>query len=138
MRHDDSAMEATQPITVHELIAAQTRGAQSRIAVTGPDGDLTYHELECRAERVAVQLAALGVGVDRPVGLLVPRSAAMIVGMLGILRAGAAYLPLDPEHPDTRVSALLSAAGAAALVTTPELAARAATAGLPGVVLGAD
>ncbi|MGW2420912.1 non-ribosomal peptide synthetase [Streptomyces sp. NPDC001709] len=131
-------MGATQGTTLHELIAAQTRRARSRIAVTGPDGDLTYGELECRAERVAVRLAALGVGVDRPVGLLVPRSAAMIVGMLGILRAGGAYLPLDPEHPGTRVNALLSAAGATALVTTPELAERAGTSGLPVVVPGED
>jgi non-ribosomal peptide synthetase component F len=65
-------MGATQGTTLHELIAAQTRGARSRIAVTGPDGDLTYGELEYRAEQVAVRLAALGVGVDRPVGLLVP------------------------------------------------------------------
>jgi amino acid adenylation domain-containing protein len=128
----------TQPATLHELISAQARGARSRIAVTGPDGDLTYGELEGRAERVAAGLAALGVGIDRPVGLLATRSAAMIVGMLGILRAGGAYLPLDPEHPDTRVNALLSAAGAAALVTTPELAERAGTAGLPVVVLGED
>ncbi|MFI6452827.1 amino acid adenylation domain-containing protein [Streptosporangium amethystogenes] len=131
-------MGATQGTTLHELIAAQTRGDRSRIAVTGPDGELTYGELEYRAEQVAVRLAALGVGVDRPVGLLVPRSAAMIVGMLGILRASGAYLPLDPEHPDARVNALLSAAGAAALVTTPELAERAGTAGLPVVVLGED
>ncbi|WP_285748546.1 non-ribosomal peptide synthetase [Lentzea sp. NBRC 105346] len=131
-------MGAIQETTLHELIAAQTRVAPSRIAVTGPDGDLTYGDLESRAERVADRLAALGVGVDRPVGLLVPRSAAMIVGMLGILRAGGAYLPLDPDHPDTRVHALLSAAGAAAVVTVPELAERAGTAGLPVVVLGEE
>ncbi|ONI91937.1 hypothetical protein ALI22I_06715 [Saccharothrix sp. ALI-22-I] len=129
-------MGAAEGTTLHELIAAQTRGAQSRIAVTGPDGDLTYGELERQAERVAVRLAALGVGPDRPVGLLVPRSAAMIAGMLGILRAGGAYLPLDSEYPDTRVNALLSAAGAVAVVTTPELAERAA--GLPVVVLGEE
>ncbi|GAA2642746.1 non-ribosomal peptide synthetase [Streptomyces vastus] len=131
-------MRATQGTTLHELIAAQTREDPSRIAVTGPDGTHTYGELEWRAERVAVRLLALGVGVDRPVGMLIPRSAAMIVGMLGILRAGGAYLPLDPELPGARVNALLSAAGAAALVTTPELAERAESSGLPVVVLGED
>ncbi|MFJ9151292.1 amino acid adenylation domain-containing protein [Streptomyces sp. NPDC102270] len=131
-------MGAKQGTTLHELIAAQTREDPSRIAVTGPEGALTYGELERRAEGVAVRLAALGVGADRPVGLLVPRSAAMIVGMLGILRAGGAYLPLDPELPGTRVNALLSAAGAAALVTTPESAERAADFGLPVVVPGEE
>ncbi|MEV7979652.1 non-ribosomal peptide synthetase [Streptomyces sp. NPDC086519] len=131
-------MGATQATTLHELIAAQTRRGPSSIAVTGPDGDLTYGELERRAERTAVRLAALGVGVDRPVGLLMPRSAAMIVGMLGILRAGGAYLPLDPELPGARLTALLSAAGAAAVLTTPELAERAAAAGLPVAVPGED
>jgi amino acid adenylation domain-containing protein len=129
-------MGASEGTTLHELIAAQTRRDGSRIAVTGPDGDVTYDELERRAEQVAVRLAALGVGPDRPVGLLVPRSAAMIVGMLGVLRAGGAYLPLDPEHPDTRISALLSAAGAVAVVTTRESAGR--VAGLPVVVLGEE
>ncbi|HEY6794445.1 MAG TPA: non-ribosomal peptide synthetase [Kineosporiaceae bacterium] len=128
-------MGGTQATTLHELIAAQVRTAPSRIAVTGPDGDLTYGELEFQAERVAARLAALGVGVDRPVGLMVPRSAAMIVGMLGILRAGGAYLPLDPEYPDERVDALLSAAGAVALVRTVD---RAGPTGLPAVVLGED
>ncbi|WP_290062568.1 amino acid adenylation domain-containing protein, partial [Amycolatopsis solani] len=129
-------MGATEGTTLHELIAAQTRAAPSKIAVTGPDGDLTYAELEHRAEQVAVRLAALGAGPDRPVGLLVPRSAAMIAGMLGILRAGGAYLPLDPELPGSRLAALLSAAGAVAVVTTPELADR--VAGRPVVVLGED
>ncbi|MFJ3644362.1 amino acid adenylation domain-containing protein [Streptomyces sp. NPDC090108] len=129
-------MGATQGTTLHERIAARTREDPSRTAVAGPDATLTYGELERRAEDVAVRLAALGVGVDRPVGLLVPRSAAMIVGMLGILRAGGAYLPLDPELPATRVAALLAAAGAAALVTTPELAERAGGHGLPVVVPG--
>ncbi|WP_370963819.1 amino acid adenylation domain-containing protein [Amycolatopsis sp. cg9] len=129
-------MGATEGTTLHELIAAQTRGAPSKIAVTGPDGDLTYAELEHRAEQVAVRLAALGAAPDRPVGLLVPRSAAMIAGMLGILRAGGAYLPLDPELPGSRLAASLSAAGAVAVVTIPELADR--VAGRPVVVLGED
>jgi amino acid adenylation domain-containing protein len=129
-------MGATEGTTLHELIAAQTRAAPSKIAVTGPDGDLTYGELERRAEQVAARLAELGARPDRPVGLLVPRSAAMIAGMLGILRAGGAYLPLDPEYPETRVGALLSAAGAVAVVTTPELAARVVD--RPVVVLGED
>ena len=56
-------MGAIRGTTLHDMIAAQTRGAPSKIAVTGPDGDLTYGDLEHRAERVAVRLTRLGVGI---------------------------------------------------------------------------
>ncbi|MGW2548206.1 amino acid adenylation domain-containing protein, partial [Kitasatospora sp. NPDC001574] len=94
---------------------------------------LDYAELDHRANALAHRLRALGVGPDRPVGLLVERSAALVVGMLGILKAGGAYLPIDPVYPDERIHGLLAAAGAAAVVTTEDLRDR-LPAGIPAVV----
>ncbi|MFI8082966.1 amino acid adenylation domain-containing protein [Kitasatospora sp. NPDC086009] len=118
--------------TLHGLVEEQARRTPGAPAVRGADGVLDYAELDNRANALAHRLRALGVGPDRPVGLLVERSAALVVGMLGILKAGGAYLPLDPVYPDERIRALLAAAGAAAVVTTDDLAGR--VAGTPVVV----
>ncbi|MFF2043469.1 amino acid adenylation domain-containing protein [Kitasatospora sp. NPDC058170] len=110
--------------TLHGLVEEQAARTPDAPAVRGADGVLTYAELDHRANVLAHRLIALGVGPDRPVGLLVERSAALVVGMLGILKAGGAYLPLDPVYPDERIHALLTAADAAAVVTTEDLLAR--------------
>ncbi|MBP0453148.1 amino acid adenylation domain-containing protein, partial [Kitasatospora sp. RG8] len=112
--------------TLHGLVEEQARRTPDAPAVRGADGVLSYAELDHRANALAHRLRALGVGPDTPVGLLVERSAALVVGMLGILKAGGAYLPLDPLYPDERIRALLTASGAAAVVTTEDLRARTA------------
>ncbi|WP_327673510.1 non-ribosomal peptide synthetase/MFS transporter [Kitasatospora sp. NBC_00458] len=119
--------------TLHGLVEEQARRTPDAPAVRGADGVLSYTELDQRANALAHRLRALGVGPDRPVGLLVERSAALAVGMLGILKAGGAYLPLDPVYPDERIHGLLAAAGAAAVVTTEDLRGRLAP-GIPAVV----
>ncbi|MCG6493855.1 non-ribosomal peptide synthetase/MFS transporter [Kitasatospora sp. A2-31] len=110
--------------TLHGLVEEQARRTPDAPAVRGADGVLDYAGLDGRANALALRLRALGVGPDRPVGLLMERSAALVVGMLGILKAGGAYLPLDPVYPDERIRALLASAGAAAVVTTEDLAGR--------------
>ncbi|MFD7416561.1 amino acid adenylation domain-containing protein [Kitasatospora purpeofusca] len=106
--------------TLHGLVEEQARRTPDAPAVRGADGVLGYAELDRRANALAHRLRAQGVGPDRPVGLLVERSAALVVGMLAILKAGGAYLPLDPIYPDGRINALLDAAGVAAVVTTED------------------
>ncbi|HEY0640975.1 MAG TPA: condensation domain-containing protein, partial [Pseudonocardiaceae bacterium] len=113
--------------TLHGLVGRWVARTPDAVAVVGEDGALTYAELDARANAVARELIALGVGPDRPVGLLAERGAALAVGMLGILKAGGAYLPLDPVYPDGRIRDLLTGAGAVAVVATPELAGRVAT-----------
>ena len=82
------------------------------IALTGPQGDVTYRELSQRADAVAAALRARDVGRGDVVGLLTERTPAAIAAIWGILRAGAAYLPLDVLHPDPRLAGLLSDSGA--------------------------
>uniref|UniRef100_UPI0007C84FBD non-ribosomal peptide synthetase/MFS transporter n=1 Tax=Kitasatospora sp. MBT63 TaxID=1444768 RepID=UPI0007C84FBD len=134
---DDTARDWDLTGTLHGLIEEQARRTPQAPALRGADGVLSYAELDARADELAHRLVALGVGPDRPVGLFAERSAALVVGMLGILKAGGGYLPLDPLYPDGRIRALLETAGAAAVVTTADLAARidgaAPTAVLPGL-----
>ena len=110
---------------VHERFAAQAARTPAAVAVRSAAGTLTYAELERRSARLANHLRRRGVGPEVPVGLLLERSAEMVVAVLGVLRAGGAYLPLDPHHPPERLRALLAEAGAPVLVTQASLAARA-------------
>ena len=110
--------------TLPELFAAQAARSPDAVAVICGERRLRYAELEAHANQLAHHLRGLGVGPETVVGLCVERSPAMVIGLLGILKAGAAYLPLDPSYPAERLSFMLSDAGAAVLVTQAELATR--------------
>ncbi|WP_080135505.1 non-ribosomal peptide synthetase, partial [Bradyrhizobium sacchari] len=88
---------------VHELFEAQVQKAPEAVALVCEDERLSYGELNARANRLAHHLIALGVKPDQPVALCLERSPAMVVGVLAILKAGAAYLPLDPAYPSERL-----------------------------------
>ncbi|MEU9453929.1 amino acid adenylation domain-containing protein [Streptomyces sp. NPDC048277] len=88
--------------TLHENFERVARRYPESVAVTDAHGDLTYRELDARAGRLAAVLAAAGAGRDRRVGLCVERGRDLIVGMLGILKAGAGYVPVDPAYPAER------------------------------------
>jgi len=103
---------------VHELIEAQVKRTPNALAVSSPDQDLSYQELERRANQLAHYLQDLGVAPETLVGLCLERSPALLVGMLGILKAGGAYLPLDPVYPAERLAFILSDSKAPILVTT--------------------
>jgi amino acid adenylation domain-containing protein len=100
-----------------QLFEAQVARTPEAIAVVFEDQQLTYRELNDRANQLAHHLRALGVGPEGLVGLYMGRSLEMIVGLLGILKAGGAYVPLDPESPHERLAYLLDDSGAAVLVT---------------------
>jgi len=94
-------------IPVHELVAAQCERMPGKIAITAGDRNVTYGELYKRAEWLAARLQGLGVGPGKLVGICVERSPEMIAGLLGILLSGAAYVPLDPEFPKTRIEMMV-------------------------------
>jgi amino acid adenylation domain-containing protein len=111
--NDWSAVPA-QPLPalcVHQLFEAQVRRDPQASAVVFAGESLSYGELDAQANRVARYLQAQGVQPDSLVGLCVERSPDMLVGILGILKAGAAYLPLDPDYPEDRIAYMLDDSG---------------------------
>jgi amino acid adenylation domain-containing protein len=117
--------------TLVELFAEQVRRDPDRVAVTDADRRLTYAELDIRARRLARRLRSIGADCDEIVGLHLERSAAVVIGMLGILRSGAAYLPLDPALPAARLRFMLADARAVAVVTQRRLERQSADLGIP-------
>lgn len=103
--------------TLKELIEQQYRETPDRIALTFKDQQLTYRELNERANQLARKLRDGGVKPDQVVGVLLERSLEMMVGIFAILKAGGAYLPLAPEAPQSRIHYMLSDAGATVLLT---------------------
>ncbi|GAB1818688.1 amino acid adenylation domain-containing protein [Herbidospora sp. RD11066] len=95
-----------------ELFRRQVELTPDAPALTWPEGEVSYAELSRRADAVAAGLRARGAGRGDVVGVLAERTPAAIAGIWGILRTGAAYLPLDVLHPDSRLADLLSDAGA--------------------------
>ncbi len=108
-------------VLLHEVIAAQAARTPSATAVVSGDVSLTYAELDLRAERLARRLRGLGAGPDDRVAICLEQSAGLAVAVLGVLKSGAAYLPLDPEHPAERLAYVLADAGAGIVVTSADL-----------------
>ncbi len=102
---------------VYRIFESQANQAPDRIAVVAENETLTYGELNCRANRVAHALQLVGVAPDAVVGLQLERSVELVVGILGTLKAGGAYLPLDPKNPAERTSFILKDAGVQAFLT---------------------
>ncbi|MCG6137829.1 MAG: amino acid adenylation domain-containing protein [Nostoc sp. LLA-1] len=120
---NNTQTEYPQDLCIHQLFEAQVEKTPDAVAVVFEDKQLTYHELNCRANQLAHYLQSLGVGADILVGLCVDRSINMIVALLGILKAGGAYLPLGPEYPQERLAFMLEDAQASILLTQSKLVA---------------
>ncbi|MBE1490014.1 non-ribosomal peptide synthetase [Plantactinospora soyae] len=110
------------PATWPELFAQQVRRAPAAVAVVCEDVELTYAELDARADRLAQVLLARGVGPERVVALCLPRSVEMIVAEVAVLKAGGAYLPVDQDYPAERIGFMLADARPVCLVSTAALA----------------
>ena len=106
---------------VPELIAARAAAAPDAVAVVCGGVHVSYGELDARAGRLAGLLASRGVGPETVVGLCLERGAQMVTAIVGVWRAGAAYVPLDPAYPPPRRALLLADSGARVLVTGPGL-----------------
>jgi len=102
---------------IHQLFEAQVDKTPNEVAVVLDDQQLTYHELNTRANRLAHHLRKVGVGPDVLVAICVETSMEMIVGLLGILKAGGGYVPLDPSYPKDRLDFLLKDANIGVVLT---------------------
>ncbi|AFZ23815.1 non-ribosomal peptide synthase/amino acid adenylation enzyme [Cylindrospermum stagnale PCC 7417] len=106
---------------IHQLFAEQVERTPDAIAAVLAEQELTYQELNTKANQLAFYLQKLGVGADVLVGICVERSLEMVVGLLGILKAGGAYLPLDPNYPQERLEFMLNDADVSVLLTQERL-----------------
>lgn len=123
---------------VHQLFEAQVQRTPDAIAVIFESEQLTYWELNRRANQLAYHLRHLGVGPSVLVGICVERSLGMVVGLLGILKAGGAYVPLDPGFPPERIAFMLEDAKASVLVTKRYLTSQLPQHGAKVVCLDSD
>ncbi|MFC5023291.1 amino acid adenylation domain-containing protein [Streptomyces coeruleoprunus] len=108
-------------VPVPELFAGQVVRSPEAVAVVCDGERVSYAELEARANRIAGYLAGQGVGAESVVGLCLPRGVEMIAAILGVWKAGAGYLPLDPEQPADRIAFMLADSRAALTLTTEEI-----------------
>lgn len=108
---------------IHQLFEQQVERTPDAVAVVFEQQQITYRELNSRANQLAYHLKTLGVTPDVLVGICIERSIEMMVGLLGILKAGGAYLPLDPAYPTERLAYICSDSQIRILVTTQDLVA---------------
>ncbi|WNM31438.1 amino acid adenylation domain-containing protein [Streptomyces sp. Li-HN-5-11] len=124
----NSTGDAAAPMSVPELFAAQAARTPEAIAVVSEGTEVSYAELDARADRLARYLTGRGVGPESVVAVALDRGVDLVVALLAVMRAGGAYLPVDPEYPAERVAYTIGDAGAALVLT-----ARGPGAGLAGL-----
>ncbi|MBD8900603.1 non-ribosomal peptide synthetase, partial [Rhodanobacter sp. DHG33] len=125
-------------VTLHGLVERRASTHPQRLAVVADDDELNYGELDRRANQLARHLLTLGVGSGSQVGLCTEKSAATVVGMLGIMKTGAAYVPIDPDYPSSRIGYMASDAHLCALLTWGKGNTATANLQLPRVALDSD
>ncbi|MEU8542161.1 amino acid adenylation domain-containing protein [Streptomyces sp. NPDC048717] len=132
------ATAPAEPVTdaVHEIFAVRAARTPGAVAVEEDGRQVTYAQLDARANRLAHHLAALGIGPESRVGVLLDRGAELTATLLAVWKAGGAYIPMDPAWPAERVSTMASGAGASLVVTTTGYADR--FAGYPGGLVLTD
>ncbi len=119
---NDTAVASAPNATLHELISSQVRLRHDHVAIHAADAILTYAELERQSDQLAQRLRLGGVTNGDLVGICLDRCAALPMALLAVLKAGAAYVPVDPAHPTARVAYTLADAGVACVITDTELA----------------
>ncbi|MEV0391234.1 amino acid adenylation domain-containing protein, partial [Nonomuraea sp. NPDC050643] len=106
-------------VTLPELFEAQAARTPDAVAVTSGGLELTYAELDARADRLAHTLRGRGVGPESVVAVAMERDAELVVALLAVLKAGGAYLPIDPEYPAERIASMLADAAPVVILTSP-------------------
>jgi len=120
---NDTIAEYPQGVCIHQLFEATVERSPDKIAVVFEDRQLTYGELNQRANQLSVYLKKCGVKSEDFVGICVERSLFMVVGLLAILKAGGTYVPLDPRYPKDRIAFVLEDTTAPVLLTQASLIA---------------
>lgn len=120
---NDTATTYRHDATLHELLSAQAGRSPDAVAVVCGTSSMTFAELDVRAEQLAGRLRTLGVGADAIVGVAMTRSPELVIALLGVLKAGGAYLPIDPTYPAARIEFMVQDSGAIVLLTQPGLVA---------------
>lgn len=123
----NAAPSSADLMCIHERVAANAMRTPDARAIVGADGTLAWREFDARANQIAHRLIALGVAPGAAVGLCLDRSAEAIGALVGVMKAGACYVPLVPELPSARLANQIEQAGVAVVVTRSAFAAR-----LPG------
>ena len=123
---------------IHQLFEEQVQRTPDNVAVAFEEQQLTYAQLNARANQVAHHLQTLGVAPEVPVALCMERCTEMVVGLLGILKAGGAYVPLDPANPKERLSYIMEDARATVVLTRGHLVDRVSEHGIHVVCLDSD
>ncbi len=118
---NDTQVDYPHDLCIHQLFEEQVERNPDAVAVVFEEQQLTYDELNCRANQLAQYLRSLGVSADVLVGICVERSLEMVVGLLGILKAGGAYVPFDPDYPQERLSFMLADTQIKVLLTQQNL-----------------
>jgi amino acid adenylation domain-containing protein len=118
---NDTHVDYPQDVCLHQLFEAQVERTPEAVALVYENTELTYRELNCRANQLAHHLRALGVGPETLVGLFMERSLEMVIGIYGIIKAGGAYVPLDPEYPPDRVAYMIEDTQIPVLLTQTKL-----------------
>ncbi|MGL5874898.1 MAG: non-ribosomal peptide synthetase [Xenococcaceae cyanobacterium] len=119
--NSNSDPENESPVCIHQLFEIQAKKNEHAIAIVFEENKLTYLQLNERANQLAHHLQKLGVKPDTLVGICMERSLEVIVAILGILKAGAAYVPIDPKYPEERLAYMLEDSGASILLTQQKL-----------------
>jgi amino acid adenylation domain-containing protein len=134
--HDWNQTGADYPDTpIHKLFEQQVERTPDSTAAIFEDSSLTYKELNSRANHLAFQLIGQGVTPDSLVGVFMERSLEMIVALLAVLKAGGAYLPIDPDYPEERIRFMIEKSQVGWLLTQSHLAASAAASGAKIIVV---
>jgi amino acid adenylation domain-containing protein len=118
---NDTAAEYPQKARLHDLVAARAVARPDAIAVMAGANTLSYRELDERASQLAHHLQSLGVGPDTMVGVYIDRGVDMVVALLGALKSGAAYLPLDPSFPADRIAYMIEDSRTPVILTESRL-----------------
>ncbi|MGL5794534.1 MAG: non-ribosomal peptide synthetase, partial [Waterburya sp.] len=131
-------IDLSQGLQIHKLFERQAAKTPNGVAVIFEEKQLTYQELNQRAEQLAIYLQSIGVKPEVIVGICIERSLEVIIAILGILKAGGAYLPLDPAYPQERINLIIEDAQISLLLTTQHLIAQLSTKSVQAIAIDTE